>query len=182
MWSDQNPHWTVENRSLAKRGVMVWGGFIDDKIIGPHFCRGNVDGEEYLNMMGDVVIPHLHANGFNVNEVLYQHDGAPGHRAGIVCDWLDDTFDDWIGYNGTVDWPARSPDLNPWDFSLWPFVKNAVFKAAPATEDEIREQITIAFETLRQRPEMLLNVHREFIERLNSCIAYEGHQFQHFLE
>ncbi len=39
-------------------------------------------------------------------------------------------------------WPARSPDLNPCDFFLWPYLKSKVYYPAPKSLDELRSNIT----------------------------------------
>jgi hypothetical protein len=35
----------------------------------------------------------------------------------------------WIGRGGPVNWPARSPDLNPLDRSLWGHLRALVYSA-----------------------------------------------------
>jgi hypothetical protein len=45
------------------------------------------------------------------------HDGAPAHSPRDVENWLDPNLENrWIGCNVSVLWPARSPDLNLYDF------------------------------------------------------------------
>ncbi|KOC64115.1 hypothetical protein WH47_01683 [Habropoda laboriosa] len=39
----------------------------------------------------------------------------------------------WIGRSGTVEWPARSPDLIPIDFYLWGTLKDIVYTNKPTT-------------------------------------------------
>jgi hypothetical protein len=47
----------------------------------------------------------------------FMHGGAPPHFLRIVRQHLNQTFgEQWIGRGGSVNWPARSPDLNPLDF------------------------------------------------------------------
>ena len=48
--------------------------------------------------------------------MYFQQNGAPPHNARIITDYLNDTFPHrWIGKNGAIRWPARSPDLTPLD-------------------------------------------------------------------
>jgi hypothetical protein len=50
-------------------------------------------------------------------DMWYLHDRAPTHSARDVKNWLDPNLENrWIGRNGSVLWPARSPDLNLYDF------------------------------------------------------------------
>jgi hypothetical protein len=52
------------------------------------------------------------------NNLIWQQDGAPLHDGLNVCSYLDDNFQEWIGRQGKIDWPPRSPDLTPCDFSM----------------------------------------------------------------
>ena len=50
----------------------------------------------------------------------FQHDGTPAHNAVNARRHLNEVFGNrWIGRNGPVAGPARSPDLTPLDFYLW---------------------------------------------------------------
>ena len=60
-------------------------------------------------------------------KLIWQQDGAPPHYGLIVKDFLNATFDEWIGRRGHVEWPPCSPDLTPMDFSVWGILKNAVY-------------------------------------------------------
>ncbi|CAF3955968.1 unnamed protein product, partial [Rotaria sp. Silwood1] len=51
-------------------------------------------------------------------------DDASPHYGQFVRDYLDGTFLHWIGHRRTVEWPPRSPDLTPCDFSQWGIVKD----------------------------------------------------------
>lgn len=72
----------------------------------------------------------------------YQQDGAPAHYARFVRMFLNQRFPNrWIGRGGPVLWPPRSPDLNPLDFFLWGYVKDAVYSEAPTTRLNMMERI-----------------------------------------
>ncbi|KAJ4428162.1 hypothetical protein ANN_24177 [Periplaneta americana] len=56
------------------------------------------------------------------------HDKIPAHFSLAARQQQTATFGDrWIGYQGPVPWPARSPDLNPLDFFLWRHMKTLVY-------------------------------------------------------
>jgi hypothetical protein len=68
----------------------------------------------------------------------YLHDGASAHSARGVKNWLDANLENrWIGRNGPVLWPARSPDLNPCDFFLWGHLKQIVYETPVNTVEEL---------------------------------------------
>ncbi|GBM98300.1 hypothetical protein AVEN_179921-1 [Araneus ventricosus] len=82
-----------------------------------------------------------------------------------------------IGYGGCVEWPPRSPDLNPMDFFLWGYIKQRVYATPPPTLQELRNRITDACASVS--PAMLYNAQREAQSRVQMCIVAEGHHFEH---
>ncbi|GBM94843.1 hypothetical protein AVEN_93043-1 [Araneus ventricosus] len=110
--------------------------------------------------------------------VGFQHDGAPSHNVSSVQQYIRDTFQQQIiGYGGCVEWPPRSPDLNPLDFFLWGYIKQRVYATPPPILQELRNRITDACASLS--PAMLCNVQREVQSRVQMCIVAEGHHFEH---
>lgn len=78
-------------------------------------------GQNYLDFLREELPVHSDELGLPEdirNNIIYMHDGAPAHQARIVHNHLTETFHEWIGTNGPILWPARSPDLNPLDFFL----------------------------------------------------------------
>ncbi|GBL88159.1 hypothetical protein AVEN_117760-1 [Araneus ventricosus] len=60
----------------------------------------------------------------DLRNVWFQHYGAPPYKVSIVHQYIRDTFQQQvIGYGGCMEWPPRSPDLNPLDFFLWEYIK-----------------------------------------------------------
>jgi hypothetical protein len=78
---------------------MVWCGLWDTNVIGPFFFETTVDGEKYLFMLGNQMMPDLDEIGGRPE--WFMQDGAPPHYAIRVRDWLDDMFPDrWIERRG----------------------------------------------------------------------------------
>ncbi|GBM98564.1 hypothetical protein AVEN_171403-1 [Araneus ventricosus] len=82
-----------------------------------------------------------------------------------------------IGYGDCVEWPPRSPDLNPLDFLLWGYIKQRVYATLLPTLKELRILITDVCASVS--PAMLYNVQREVQSRVQMCIVAEGHHFEH---
>jgi hypothetical protein len=82
-----------------------------------------------------------------------------------------------IGRRGTVEWPARSPDLTPLDYFLWGYVKHNVFKTRPNDLQELQQRIINTCATIT--PVMLSNVRRSFAERVALCFAVDGQHIEH---
>ena len=65
-------------------------------------------------------------------------DGASPHCAIPVRNYLNRKRPNkWIGIGGPVSWPARSPDLTPYDFFLWGHIKAKVFTAPIESVDHL---------------------------------------------
>ncbi|GFX38244.1 uncharacterized protein TNCV_3838401 [Trichonephila clavipes] len=81
---------------------------------------------EVLNeFLDDIPLAYIH----DIQRLWFQHEGAPAHFCGPVRDWLDIAFPGrWIGRQGPVLWPPRSPDLTPLDFFLWGHLEELVYR------------------------------------------------------
>ena len=67
--------------------------------------------ENYLNMLELYVAPQLEK--FQL-WIIFQQDGATSHWGSDVRLFLDATFPNrWIGRDGPIAWPPRSPDITP---------------------------------------------------------------------
>ncbi|GBM12798.1 hypothetical protein AVEN_247573-1 [Araneus ventricosus] len=81
----------------------------------------------------------------DLRNVWFQHDGDTPHKVSSVQQYIRDTFQQQvIGYSGCVEWPPRSPDLNPLDFFLWGYIKQRVYATPLPTLKELRNRITDA--------------------------------------
>ena len=116
-------------------------------LIGPFFfCDWeghsvNVKGDNYLRMLQEFCVPKLSAVA-NMQQVIFQQDGAPVHYLSEVCAFLDEQFPDrWNGRHGPMKWAPRSPDLTPCDFFLWGYIKSNVYGTRPRDLSMLVEHI-----------------------------------------
>jgi hypothetical protein len=86
-----------------------------DRIIGPFFfVEATVTGGAYLDMLEQFVYPQVADLQPNI---IYPQDGAPLHWSLHVRETITRTFPDrWLGRDGLIPWPPRSPDITPLDF------------------------------------------------------------------
>ena len=82
-----------------------------------------IDGDEYHRLLRYTAIPALKViNGGTLDGMYWQQDGAKVHRTKKVLQYLDGQFGPRMlaldSIRG-VEWPPRSPDLNPLDFFVW---------------------------------------------------------------
>ncbi|GFU06462.1 putative DD41D transposase [Trichonephila clavipes] len=117
-------------------------------------------------MITNFFIPEL--NNHDVQELLFQHDGATCHAARATIDLLKDTFGDrLISRFGPVHWPPRSCDLTPLDYFLLGYVKSLVYADKPQTLDHLEDNIRRVIADIR--PQMLEKVIENWMPRLD-CI------------
>lgn len=180
-WSVENPHWLRQVEHQRPWNVNVWCGIIGDKLIGPHFIHGHLNGEKYQQLLEDVLPTLLEDVPLDVRQTMwFQHDGCPAHFAVRSREVLDRLYNRrWIGRGGPVPWPARSPDLTSPDFFLWGYLKNEVYSEVPTTPENMIERITNACQKIT--PDMLLSCVESFQERVNKCIDVGGDIFEHLL-
>ena len=178
-WSDTNPHFIIEQELNVPR-VTVWGGIWSNGVVGPFFFEGNVTAKSYLQMLENNIIPQLQEHPA-FPEMIWQQDGAPPHYGKIVRDYLDDSFERWIGRRGTVEWPPRSPDLTPCDFSLWRIIKDRVYVKNPRNMNHLKTLIDEKFTSLNDNIESCHSICRSVAKRCKMCINTEGKQFEHLL-
>ena len=80
--------------------------------------------------------------------------------------FLDATFPNrWIGRDGPTPWPPRSPDITPFDFFLWGYVKDKVFSTPVPDITNLKARITDGIATVTE--DMLENTWRETDYRLD---------------
>lgn len=183
---NNNRYWSTENRHVVRQcnfqvrfGINVWMGICGTQIVGPIFFEGHLTGGKYLDLLRGPVQDAI--NNFEDPGVVYlQQDGAPPHNCREVSQYLHRTFDQqWIGTNGPVLWPARSPDLTPLDFFLWGFLKNRVFQTQVETLEELRQRIVTAVRQVS--PQMLQNLVLAVSNRARLCREQNGGHFEQFL-
>ena len=84
---------------------MVWGGVSLTGRTDLVTINGNLTSERYItDILQEHVVPYAPYIGANF---LLMHDNARPHTGRIVRNYLEE-----VGVN-YLDWPARSPDLNP---------------------------------------------------------------------
>jgi hypothetical protein len=119
IWGGENPHALMEHVRDSPK-VNVWCGIMSDRIVGPFFFHeSTITSAVHLDILQNFVFPQT----AEVDCLIFQQDGAPPHFGAIVRTALDERFlGRWIGRRGPINWPPRSPDLTPMDFSFGGYI------------------------------------------------------------
>jgi len=92
---------------------------------------------------------------------IYRVMQKPPYIGYDICvrHWLDRQFPDhWIARRGPVEWPPRSPDLNPLDFYLWGHLKAVVYQVKIQNVDHLGERIKASSPSVGQRYPYVLSM------------------------
>ncbi|GFX58389.1 transposable element Tcb2 transposase [Trichonephila clavipes] len=104
--SRNHPSNIIERDRYGGRGVLVWGGIMLGSRTDLHiFDAVSVNGTRYCN---EILLPYVRLfRGAMGLQFLFMDDNAPCHRT-VAAEQLLESED-----IERMDWPARSPDLNP---------------------------------------------------------------------
>lgn len=178
-WARENEHRFREGAFQERFGTNVWLGVVGTTIIGPIFFQNHLTAADYLGFLENEIEESLEQLPVDLyHRMFFQQDGAPAHNARVVSDYLNHRFGErWIGTNGPVNWPARSPDLTPLDFFVWDFLKEKVYDRPIRNRNDLEEKVRTAVRMIT--PEILGNVMREIVERIYECLNQNGGHFEH---
>ena len=127
IWREENTNYhpvnIVERHSYRGGGILVWAGISIGGRTDLHvFQGGTVTGVRYRDeILDQYVRPYAGAIG---KDFLLMDDNARPHRAFVVDEYLED-----IGLE-RIEWPARSPDLNPIEH-MWDYLGRQVDASSP---------------------------------------------------
>lgn len=178
-WAVENPRQHAEVRPQGRTSINIWVGMWCNKIIGPVIYEGSLTSERYIDLVLSKILEEFEDEPLNiVRQLWWQQDGAPPHNGRLVTAKLNEMFPNkWIGKWGTVQWPARSPDLNPLDYFLWGYLKNRLYRATPDNIEQLRLDL---IREIRSIPARFIQRSILKLEMLSAkCIEAEGFQFEY---
>lgn len=179
-WSRVNPVITRDTGFQEKFSVNVWCAILNNRVY-CYMYEGTLTGARYLEFLRDMVDNILDDLPLLVlRDVYFQQDGAPAHNSRQVAEYLNNYFpNQWIGTNGPIAWPARSPDLSPLDFFLWGYLKNKVYATVHPDVENLRNNIEDVITNIDRRT--LRKVRHSLFKRVQLCINQNGGNFEQFL-
>ena len=127
---DLKPSMVAPEGDKFMKGIMVAAGAtLDGRVWEPHFVPSTVTMAplEYHGLLAHYYIPKATAQ-IGMDFVM-QEDGAPSHSSAMTRNWRSDAAN-WppTATLFTPEFPANSPDLNPFDNHVWAAWQNEVNK------------------------------------------------------
>jgi len=148
-WSHDNPHETSVTKFQRRFSVNVWCGLLANKVTGPFVFDNNLMGNTYRVFLRNELPGLLEDIRLMIRRQMYfEHDGAPPHYTWHMREYLNKSFPNcWLGRDGPVAWPWRSPDLTPLDYYLWGHMRTLVYETKVDSRAALRHRIFAAQNT-----------------------------------
>ncbi|GFV10070.1 transposable element Tcb2 transposase [Trichonephila clavipes] len=164
--SRNHPSNIIERDRYGGRGVLVWGGIMLGSRTDLHiFDAGSVNGTRYCS---EILLPYVRLfRGAMGLQFLFMDDNAPCHRT-VAAEQLLESED-----IKRMDWPARSPDLNPIEH-VWDLLgrRLAARTLPPVTIRELR--LVLQDEWAAMPQQLIDNIILSMGRRCETCLAVRG--------
>lgn len=182
-WAVENPRAIKETRPQRRFSVNVWAGILNRQLIGPYIFEETLNSAKYLDFLkNDLPILLENVQLRTRRCLIFQQDGAPPHSTNAVKNFLNTNFrEPWIGRNGPICWPPRSPDLTPMDFFLWGYMKEEIYSTPIITQEELIGRVFLASRNVQEKMNSI-NLVQETKRRINMCIHENGGHFEQLLK
>lgn len=164
--------------------VNVWCGVLGNNLIGPHVIERYLTAPYYRQEFSRkwMTVAFRGCASWNTKTKVLQHDGALTHFGRAVTEFFKEDYEErGIGRDGSVAWPARSPDWNPLFFFLWGCMRSKVHHGS---KPEARHQSvqTIDDAAVGIKNELgRMQWWRSVTQRLAACMQSNGGHFEHAL-
>ena len=176
-WGTENPHEIIEC-PVKTVSLTVWAAISYNGVLSFDLSRHTMNSERYCQILREKVLPNMIRGACAT--WFFQQDGAPPHYSLEAREILSNGLPQrWIGRRGAIEWPARSPDLTPCDFWLWPYLKSKVYNPAGRKFENVEElQAKITEELVLIPLQMFRDSLQDFRKRVDQCIAKDGEHFE----
>ncbi|GFX64061.1 transposable element Tcb2 transposase [Trichonephila clavipes] len=164
--SRNHPSNIIERDWYGGHGVLVWGGIVLGSRTDLHiFDAGSVNGNRYCY---EILLPYVRLfRGAMGQQFPFMDDNEPCHRT-VAAEQVLESED-----IERMNWPARSPDLNPIEH-VWDFLgrRLAARTLPPVTIRELRFALQDEWAAMPQQliDTLILSMSR----RCETCLAFRG--------
>lgn len=156
----------VQHDPFGGGSIMVWGGVsLDGRTELIPIRRGTMTAQRYRDeVLAPVVVPYAGAVGENF---IFMHDNARPHTARLTTAYLEQEGIE------VMEWPARSPDLNPIEH-VWDILYRRVTRMAnpPQTIQELENALVQEWNAIPQGT--IRRLIRSMPRRCRECVTARG--------
>ena len=126
-------------KKFREQSFTVWSAIRGDGSVLFEIMDGKQRSENYIQLLLNM-FPKMDCS----NSFLMQ-DGSGIHTSGNAIDWINFFWKDrWIGLKSSrLEFPPKSMDLTPMDFTFWSYIKRRIAAQNPETTEELKEIIGI---------------------------------------
>lgn len=151
--------------SIAYHGWMTAYGVGELTEVSPH-----MNAEEYIDILENVIVPSIRIlfPEEDMPIIRFVHDNSAVHTSWLVRQWLLEH-----PFMQALNWPAKSPDLNPIE-NIWAIVTRSWVPGRDRTRAALAEQTVRSWEGMRLRPEICEAAVINMNERLQAVIDNNG--------
>jgi hypothetical protein len=146
---------------------MYWGGFGYKGTTNLAEVETRMDSVRYQKILKDNLLPS--ASKISGRGWIFQHDNAAVHSSNSTKQWIDNHK------IRTLDWPSRSPDLNPME-NLWGIVSRDVYKNGKQYNNvsQLKNEIQVAWSGISI--DTLQNLNHSMKNRVCEVLMNHGRQ------
>lgn len=180
-WGNENPHNKVISSIQRRFSLNLWAGIVGNQFIGPTILPNRLRGASYLNFLQEELPELLEDVPLETRgSIWFMQDGAPPHTTLAVQNYLNEEFQGRVISTGRlirINYPPRSPDLNPLDFYYWGTLKGKVYNTPRPFRNlhRLGENVFAAAEEIAIDVQNNLETMRaNFIQRLERCLENNG--------
>lgn len=152
-------------RNFGGGSVMVWGAFTSFGKLDLAFTSSKMKSEDYQNVLKLSLLPFK--SRYRRFPLIFQQDNASIHVSKSTKDWFE------RNRVTVMEWPARSPDLNPME-NLWGILVRRIYanNRQYQTVDELKEAILEAWNSIE--PDILTNLVASMPKRIADVLEAHG--------
>ena len=155
--------------------VMVWAGFVGGvKAPLVFFQKGEqVTAMAYRRRVLMPVLRTWVSKQSNIGPFIFVQDSAPTHQPKLTKKFF---VKYGIPYITPEQWPARSPDLNPVDVFVWPYLLKEACSMQHPDVPSLKRALRRAWLNMPKLP--LLGSRDMLLNRLDQCVQAAGRSFE----
>lgn len=147
--------------------IMVFGAIGYDGTFLLRKVDGILNGQKYLNMLKDDIIPEL--NGIFQTNYIYQQDNARPHTCKKVKEFFEQEN------IPLLQWPSHSPDISIIE-NIWKTLKDLTYDSQGfKNKEDLWIKIQVAKEKIElEKKDMIKNLYDTYVSRILSIIENKG--------